>query len=647
MQALQRDLAQLCHEWDVWSVVSVDAAANQAVIHRSDDDQDTVTITIAATYPRGAIQLSSVFGREFSVSGKGVAEALDLAMEQWSAQFGEEDGEDGGMGGARAPSTMYELESGLGGPTVTVDQRVLDAAAAAIDSEVADVNAASPGGPCCGRRYDAVRKVHVIRVGVRLQRLGRMRSAALGLDPTKLLAVDVSVPWDYAPAALVKVGGVVQCTAAQLSQATSNASDPIAPRDGPSESVGGLRWFLTNRINDALRKNYIARDRKANPALYEGASAKDAVNDWKFAGPWEEFTTGGNTSFVRGLHRVLEYRVENCTGVCLICDRALGVDSMKTAVCDAPLCAHSLETYGIGTDVLSEVTKAPLVCELLVFLSIASARAGTQRDTFTPMCPVSLDRNMMGPSYTGPINFFTGDGGGKNFSLLCSVIEKFPTMSAIMAMAEGRSETLRTKMRAIDPLAYPLLQWILASNRAHLEPLDRASLVKDMGAYQFHLVSGTPEKERVFRQKRELAKAKHKGVGSFKVWHGSAPNNWHCILRMGLKNYSNSKFMSAGAAYGPGIYTAKSLNISLGYMGQPCYHYPNAEFLPHKTGCTLVALCEIVNDPAGFKDHGNDIVTIQDETLVMTRCLFVFPDGFKGNQSLKADTVTIPEISDS
>ncbi len=41
--------------------------------------------------------------------------------------------------------------------------------------------------------------------------------------------------------------------------------------------------------------------------------------------------------------------------------------------------------------------------------------------------------------------------------------------------------------------------------------------------------------------------------------------NWHSILRIGLRNYSNTPLMSAGAAYGPGIYLAPNSNVSIGY----------------------------------------------------------------------------------
>jgi poly [ADP-ribose] polymerase 6/8 len=37
---------------------------------------------------------------------------------------------------------------------------------------------------------------------------------------------------------------------------------------------------------------------------------------------------------------------------------------------------------------------------------------------------------------------------------------------------------------------------------------------------------------------------------------GSGIENWHSILRNGLVNASNTKLMTTGAAYGPGIYAA-------------------------------------------------------------------------------------------
>lgn len=49
------------------------------------------------------------------------------------------------------------------------------------------------------------------------------------------------------------------------------------------------------------------------------------------------------------------------------------------------------------------------------------------------------------------------------------------------------------------------------------------------------------------------------------LFHGSKKENWHSILRNGIKVCSGTKFMSTGAAYGNGIYLSDNINISQSY----------------------------------------------------------------------------------
>lgn len=51
----------------------------------------------------------------------------------------------------------------------------------------------------------------------------------------------------------------------------------------------------------------------------------------------------------------------------------------------------------------------------------------------------------------------------------------------------------------------------------------------------------------------------------FYLFHGSSISNWYSIMRNGIKNNSNTKFMSTGAAYGAGIYLSNDFNMSYGY----------------------------------------------------------------------------------
>jgi ubiquitin-conjugating enzyme E2 Q len=75
------------------------------------------------------------------------------------------------------------------------------------------------------------------------------------------------------------------------------------------------------------------------------------------------------------------------------------------------------------------------------------------------------------------------------------------------------------------------------------------------------LLSQDPAKERKFMQ----AKNKH---GSLFCFHGSSMENWYSILRNGLRNLSNSGLMTAGAAYGAGIYASENYATSYGYTAK-------------------------------------------------------------------------------
>jgi poly [ADP-ribose] polymerase 6/8 len=61
----------------------------------------------------------------------------------------------------------------------------------------------------------------------------------------------------------------------------------------------------------------------------------------------------------------------------------------------------------------------------------------------------------------------------------------------------------------LDVLAFPLLRWVVSSNRSHLKKLEKNEMVSQMNTtHQYLLMSSTPEKEKRF----QALKKKH---GSF------------------------------------------------------------------------------------------------------------------------------------
>jgi len=79
------------------------------------------------------------------------------------------------------------------------------------------------------------------------------------------------------------------------------------------------------------------------------------------------------------------------------------------------------------------------------------------------------------------------------------VIEKFPSVEEMSKPTDSRS--LKNTLDLLDPLAFPLLRWVITSNRAHLAPIPEKDQIKEMlTPHQYIFLSSPPEKEHKFQQ---------------------------------------------------------------------------------------------------------------------------------------------------
>ena len=187
---------------------------------------------------------------------------------------------------------------------------------------------------------------------------------------------------------------------------------------------------------------------------------------------------------------------------------------------------------------------------------------------------------------------------------------------------------------------FPLFRWIILSNRTHLILAPKELKIKELDSdiTQYIMVSSNPEREAKFRMNKEK-------YGSFFAFHGSNGGNWHCILRNGLKNYSNSNKMSAGAAHGAGIYLAPQLGTSVGYMQPGVNTWENSQ---HKS-VYVMSLCEIANNRSKYKDCGWCLV-VKDEDIITTRYLLVWESNNQQKltqnsyKDVSASSLTIPKM---
>ena len=358
--------------------------------------------------------------------------------------------------------------------------------------------------------------------------------------------------------------------------------------------------------------------------------------------------------YVRPAPATISYvidRLRSLNAYCAICDEPHPFGAMlQPTVCQRPLCAHQFANFGrLLVGATSLATHAE-VLDLLIATTTLAARSARADDILTPRPWVPAQRGS---------SVLALDPDKPNLPLTREILGRFPAFERINAAAYGDgTEGLRRLMDEQHPLALGLFEWIVGSNRAHLVSVPEALKLASLGTrHQFVMLSAPPERQAAF----EELKRQH---GSKFAWHGSSSENWHSILRTGLRNLSNTKLMTTGAAYGAGIYLSTSATMSMGYAmrrhavfsaagGGVVSESVSAAAAASGAGgnaflagseLNLLALCEVAQVPSLRKT--NVIWVAPDENAVVTRFLFAFPNGvYTTALSLPQDS-TEPKFED-
>lgn len=276
---------------------------------------------------------------------------------------------------------------------------------------------------------------------------------------------------------------------------------------------------------------------------------------------------------------------------CLLCQFPLDYNCIKPTICNGKLCQMQFSTMGIGFSLENEITNNGKVTDLLISLFVIIMNK-QQRD----------DRLDM--------TFFNNYGISLDQVRKCT--ELIPSISDMSIMINNG--TFVKNLTQINPFMIPLLRWIISSNMTYLKPCSSIDIqntdIPPNTKEIFVMKTSTLEKEKVFNSKKTQYGVRY-------LYHGSACHNWHLILKHSLKNYSDTKYMTAGAAHGSGIYLSNCISIASSYSvnsGQ----WKNSIY----GKMSLMALCEVAEVP-GLSDKNNGIFTLTDEDALITRYLLV------------------------
>ncbi|KAI2648310.1 Protein mono-ADP-ribosyltransferase PARP6 [Labeo rohita] len=261
-----------------------------------------------------------------------------------------------------------------------------------------------------------------------------------------------------------------------------------------------------------------------------------------------------------------EQRIPTLNDYCVVCDEQHVFQNgsmLKPAVCTRELCVFSFNTLGVMSEAAEDVATGAEVVDLLVAMCRAALESVRKSIIFDPY-PSVVD-----PHDPKSLAF---NPKKRSYERLQRALD---SITSIREITQGPYVEIKKQMDKLDPLAHPLLQWIISSNRSHIVKLPSSRQLKFMHtSHQFLLLSSPPAKEARFRTARKLH-------GSTFAFHGSHIENWHSILRNGLVNASYTKLQLHGAAYGKGIYLSPISSISFGYsgMGKGQHHMPTKEEL--------------------------------------------------------------------
>uniref|UniRef100_A0A8B9FPC3 Poly(ADP-ribose) polymerase family member 6 n=1 Tax=Amazona collaria TaxID=241587 RepID=A0A8B9FPC3_9PSIT len=199
--------------------------------------------------------------------------------------------------------------------------------------------------------------------------------------------------------------------------------------------------------------------------------------------------------FLVQIMKYAEQRIPTLNEYCVVCDEQHVFQNgsmLKPAVCTRELCVFSFYTLGVMSGAAEEVATGAEVVDLLVAMCRAALESPRKSIIFEPY-PSVVDPNDPKTLAFNPKK--------KNYERLQKALD---SVMSIREMTQGSYLEIKKQMDKLDPLAHPLLQWIISSNRSHIVKLPLSRLKFMHTSHQFLLLSSPPAKEARFRTAKKL-----------------------------------------------------------------------------------------------------------------------------------------------
>lgn len=293
----------------------------------------------------------------------------------------------------------------------------------------------------------------------------------------------------------------------------------------------------------------------------------------------------------------------NLHNYCIVCHQKMDFQSNEYVTCGSEKCLYDYEELIIGNYVIEKFKGDLDKCKFLIESALDAITCERKYDIFEPFPKKFLKYNV-DDMKRGDMSKLTGQSydDAKDFNKINALVANFDIKTLEHLTQKCKNDIELSQELGKD--MYILIRFILMSCKVDIVQNDDMLDIKSNN-FKIYKITHPLDKEDEF-------KAITSDIKTDFLFHGSRWCNWFSILRNGLKNCSNSKLMTAGAAYGKGVYLSDDINLS--------YQYG-------KSGKkSVVGVFELINKEKYNK--GNNIYVVDDEKILIQRYLLIIPQRY-------------------
>jgi ubiquitin-protein ligase len=291
-----------------------------------------------------------------------------------------------------------------------------------------------------------------------------------------------------------------------------------------------------------------------------------------------------NYNNINDIPELMDFIIKlNIYNYCIICHNILDSQSDIFIPCNKEDCLYNYKELIINSTVIEKFNDDPDKCIFLLESAFEAINCDRREDIFEPF----------------PKHFLVNKV--KNFELLKEVVNNLDINILLNIVPTYKTD--KDLAEDIGKDEYILLRFILMSCNVDIVKNDDMLEIKG-DKFIIYKIIHPNHKEEEFRDLIDKSDKRAEYM-----FHGSRYQNWYSILRNGLKNCSGTKLMTAGAAYGNGIYLSDNINISYSY-GKTNHNNKS-----------IIGVFELIDKPKYKKGEG--IYVVNNEKVLIQRYLLI------------------------